>query len=165
MDFARPVTPERKEVRLGDLVQSSLQQVEGERQREGVTITQKGPEDCPPLQADRLRLEQALINLLRNAVQATPQGQVQLSWQCDPRGIQLRIEDDGPGVDPKVRAKLLEPFVTTKPVGVGTGLGLAVVNAVVTEHGGTIDITDSDLGGARFELWLPYHHSPQEVSQ
>ncbi|WP_341939188.1 sensor histidine kinase [Marinimicrobium sp. C2-29] len=164
MDFARPVTPERKEVRLNDLIQSSLQQVEGERQRQEVQIETRGDAQCPPLQADRLRLEQALINLLRNAVQATPGGRVRLSWICSPEGIHLTVEDNGPGIDAKVRHQLLEPFVTTKPVGVGTGLGLAVVNAVVTEHSGQIEVGNSDLGGARFELFLPFN-SPTTLNE
>lgn len=157
MDFARPVTPERKEVRLADLIQSSLQQVEGERERQDVHIETRGDTQCPALPADRLRLEQALINLLRNAVQATPGGQVRLTWNGSPDGVLLTVEDNGPGIDAKVRNQLLEPFVTTKPVGVGTGLGLAVVNAVVTEHQGQIDVGESELGGARFQLFLPFN--------
>lgn len=157
MDFARPVTPEHREVRLADLVQSSLQQVEEERRKQTVEIDTRPPEKpCPALNADRLRLEQALINLLRNAVQATPGGRVLLSWQCSPDLVLITVEDNGSGIDEAVREQLLEPFVTTKPVGVGTGLGLAVVNAVVTEHGGRIVIGDSRLGGARFELHIPF---------
>ncbi|MGD8175841.1 ATP-binding protein [Marinimicrobium sp. ARAG 43.8] len=157
MDFARPVKPERRSLRFQELVQSSVQQVEGERERQQVTLSVQPPEtSCPPLVADRLRLEQAIINLLRNAIQATPNGQVQLSWHCGSGQLHLTVEDDGPGIDPAIQPRLLEPFVTTKPVGVGTGLGLAVVNAVVTEHGGHIEIGDSELGGARFELTIPF---------
>jgi len=157
MDFARPVTPEHREVRLTDLVQSSLQQVEEERRKQGVDLQVQASESpCPALNADRLRLEQALINLLRNAVQATPNGLVRLSWHCTGDAVQLVVEDNGPGIDSSIREQLLEPFVTTKPVGVGTGLGLAVVNAVVTEHGGRIDIGTSELGGARFDLTIPF---------
>ncbi|WP_027330468.1 sensor histidine kinase [Marinimicrobium agarilyticum] len=160
MDFARPVTPERREIRLHEMIQSSLQQVEGERQKEGVTLETRPPDQrCPPINADRLRLEQALINLLRNGIQATPGGRVRLSWHCTADQAHLIVEDDGPGIDESIRSQLLEPFVTTKPVGVGTGLGLAVVNAVITEHGGRIDIGTSELGGARFDLDLPLNRS------
>lgn len=162
MDFARPVTPERREVKLHELVQSSLQQVEGERQKMRVRLESRPSETpCPSINADRLRMEQALINLLRNAIQATPGGLVRLSWHCSAELAQLTVEDDGPGIDEKVRHQLLEPFVTTKPVGVGTGLGLAVVNAVITEHGGRIEIGTSELGGARFDIDLPINSSEE----
>lgn len=166
MDFARPVTPERREIRLHELVQSSLQQVEGERQKENVTLETRAPtQTCPPLNADRLRLEQALINLLRNGIQASPGGRVRLSWFCADGQAHITVEDDGPGIDETIRSLLLEPFVTTKPVGVGTGLGLAVVNAVITEHGGRIDIGTSELGGARFDLDLPMDRSEPGASE
>lgn len=102
-----------------------------------------------------MRLEQALINLLRNALQAAPDGQIELHCEHQKDTIVLCVEDSGEGVDPSIKAELLEPFVTTKPVGMGTGLGLAVVNAVITEHGGQITVERSHLGGARFCLNFP----------
>ncbi|MDQ2076590.1 ATP-binding protein [Marinimicrobium sp. ABcell2] len=163
MDFARPVVPDHRDMRADDLVQSSLQQVEDERLRQDVQILIDKPGDCPPIYGDRLRLEQALINLLRNAIQATPSGTVRLNWHCDDQeNLVLCVEDDGPGIEEKVRSRLLEPFVTTKPVGVGTGLGLAVVNAVVAEHGGQIHIDQSPLGGARFQITLPLRRQTEE---
>jgi len=163
MNFARPVDPEKRAVRIQELAQSALQQVEQERQQQQVDIELSGPDDCPALQGDRLRLEQALINLLRNAIQANPGGRVRLSWHCTPEQVELCVEDEGPGIDPSVESQLLEPFVTTKPLGAGTGLGLAVVNAVVTEHGGQISAGSGELGGARFLLALPYPKDSNEA--
>lgn len=166
MDFARPVEPERRTIKVAELAQASLQQVEDERQSQQVQIEIRASDECVPLVGDRLRLEQALINLLRNAIQAAPGGAVELGWDCtEAQHLRLWVEDNGPGIDEQVRHQLLEPFVTTKPVGVGTGLGLAVVNAVVTEHGGQIDIQTSRLGGARFELCLPFEVAPGETTQ
>src|SRR5690625_6330813 len=87
-----------------------------------------------------------------------------MRWHCDHQHLYLCVEDDGPGIDRNIRARLLEPFVTTKPVGVGTGLGLAVVNAGVAEHGGHIHIDESPLGGARFQSTLPLQR-PNEESE
>src|SRR5690606_14934931 len=116
------------------------------------------------IHGDRLRLEQALINLLRNAIQAAPGGQLRLSWQAGVNGgLSITVEDTGTGVELQNVAHILEPFFTTKPVGVGTGLGLAVVNAVMNEHGGRIEIGRSELGGALFRMWLPAG-SDKEVS-
>jgi len=157
MDFARPVKRVLAQIRVSDLVQSSLAQVEPERQAHQVEITVKNEAEDLYVSGNRLRLEQAVINLLRNAIQATSTaGDVRLTWHTEVEGwLALTIEDDGPGIDEQHLPHLLEPFFTTKAVGVGTGLGLAVVNAVMSEHGGRIDIGRSDLGGALFRLWLP----------
>ncbi len=157
MNFARPVTPEQRPVKPGEIVSSCLAQVEEERTRLGGTITWDNFGDTPTLSADRLRLEQALINLLRNALQANPGGRVHLGWNhTAPGWLTLSVEDDGPGVPPDIQPRLLEPFFTTKAVGAGTGLGLAVVDAVVHEHQGRIEIGHSDrFGGAAFTIHLP----------
>ena len=69
--------------------------------------------------------------------------------------MELRIEDDGPGVPEDLWERVIEPFYTTKPPGEGTGLGLSVVNGIVSEHNGSLDIGRSELGGARFSVHLP----------
>jgi signal transduction histidine kinase len=84
---------------------------------------------------DPLRLEQASGNLLDNAVQAA-HSEVRATCRRTGDQVELRICDDGPGVDPGIVDRLFEPFVTTKPVGQGTGLGLAVARAAILEHGG-----------------------------
>ncbi len=70
-------------------------------------------------------------------------------------GVLVRIEDDGPGIDPAITTTLFDPFVTTKEVGKGTGLGLAVCRGLVEAVGGTIRVADGALPGACFELALP----------
>lgn len=156
MDFARPIKPQHRPVKIVELIQSSLQQVESDRQHSNTQIDlTTGDHSSLYIQGDRLRLEQALINLLRNALQAAPGGQIELHCEHQKDTIVLCVEDSGEGVDPSIKAELLEPFVTTKPVGMGTGLGLAVVNAVITEHGGQITVERSHLGGARFCLNFP----------
>ncbi|MEX1032249.1 MAG: ATP-binding protein [Cellvibrionaceae bacterium] len=103
--------------------------------------------------ADTVRLEQALGNLLHNALQAANS---QILVRCDIVGDRVcySIDDDGAGVDPAVEPHLFEPFFTTKPVGEGTGLGLAVAHAAVRDHGGAIEVQRSTLGGASFCVWL-----------
>lgn len=86
---------------------------------------------------DPLRLEQAIGNLLDNAVQAA-HGEVQATCRSIGDQVEVRICDDGPGVAPDIVDRLFEPFVTTKPVGQGTGLGLAVARAAIIEHGGEL---------------------------
>ena len=105
-------------------------------------------------EVDPPRFEQALTNLLRNAAQASPGGQVLLRWWREEGCLLFQVEDDGPGVAEQHRAALFEPFFTTKPVGQGSGLGLAVAHGVVAECGGRIELVESSLGGAAFRISL-----------
>jgi two-component system sensor histidine kinase FlrB len=97
----------------------------------------------------------AFSNLIDNALNhGGEQVAVRISATAGPdRSIALVFEDDGPGIDPFVLPRIFDPFFTTRER--GTGLGLAVVQAVVLEHGGTLRAGDSALGGARFEIQLP----------
>jgi signal transduction histidine kinase len=113
-------------------------------------------QDYPQVAVDCMRLDQALSNLLRNAVQAA-HGKVRACISQDDGSLCYHIDDDGPGIVPDVRPHLFEPFFTTKPVGQGTGLGLAVAHAAARDHGGEIEISESPLGGARFTLKLPIY--------
>lgn len=107
---------------------------------------------------DSLRFDQAMTNVLTNAAHAA-RSQVRITWRQisreDVPGTEIVIEDDGPGIDVSAHANLFDPFFTTKPVGQGTGLGLAVAKAAIKDHDGDIQVTDSDLGGARFVIFLP----------
>lgn len=103
---------------------------------------------------DSLGLEQALVNLVRNARQACPQGPVTLGWEVCEGKLVLYVEDGGPGIAEGERAQIFDPFYTTKAPGEGTGLGLAIVYRIMREHGGEVRIGTARAGGARFELWL-----------
>lgn len=113
------------------------------------------PEAVPPLvDVDAARLDQALMNLLRNAVQAA-RTRVRAGIAVDRGRVLYHVDDDGPGIAPEARERLFDPFFTTKPVGQGTGLGLAVAHAAARDHGGDIVVAESPLGGARLTLILP----------
>jgi two-component system NtrC family sensor kinase len=107
------------------------------------------------------RLTQVLLNVLLNAGAAVAahrgRGRVVIRARSsgDPARVRIEIEDDGPGVDATIRDRLFEPFVTTKDVGEGTGLGLAVCRGLVESAGGEIDVDPSYEGGARFYVVLP----------
>jgi signal transduction histidine kinase len=102
------------------------------------------------------RLEQVLLNLLMNAADAVPRpgGRVLVAAERDGEGVRIAVEDNGPGIDAAVQERLFEPFVTSKEVGKGTGLGLAVCRGLLEAAGGTID-AERRPAGTRFVINLP----------
>lgn len=162
MDFGRGQHNEKRPEPVERAVRAAVHNAEEEAQRRGITLETDGPVPGPVLAMDRLRLEQAMDNLLRNALQVA-RSRVRTRWEADGDEVRLQVEDDGPGLDPDAAARLFEPFYTTKPVGEGTGLGLAVVHGAVREHGGRVEAdTSPDLGGARFTLTLPLGGASEE---
>ncbi|HVJ20487.1 MAG TPA: ATP-binding protein, partial [Polyangiaceae bacterium] len=96
------------------------------------------------------------LNLVLNAADAVPAGgRVRVTAKPHARGVELSVDDNGPGVAPEVRDRLFEPFVTTKDVGKGTGLGLAVCRGLIEAVGGTISLDVIHAPGARFVIELP----------
>ena len=96
----------------------------------------------------------AVVNLLENAMQATPQGGViTLAGSCHGDLLRLSVRDSGPGITAEMQARIFEPFFTTK--GQGTGLGLAIALGVARAHGGGIDLISEPGAGAEFVMTLP----------
>jgi signal transduction histidine kinase len=107
---------------------------------------------------DRQRINQAMLNLIDNAVQQTSEGQViEIGADRDDKELRLWVSDEGPGVEPADRERLFEKFErgTARNRYSGSGLGLAIVKAIAEAHGGSVMIEESDLGGARFIVRLP----------
>ncbi len=112
--------------------------------------------DLPRVSLSREQLVQVLLNLVLNGADAAgPGGHVRIEAFGAAGGVRLSVTDDGPGVASEVQGRLFEPFVTTKEVGKGTGLGLAVCRGLVEAAGGTIELDSSVPRGARFVLELP----------
>ncbi len=117
--------------------------------------------DLPRCAMDAGRVEQALINLLTNASQAAPQAsEITIRCRQDDATITYVIDDCGPGIDPELAAHFFDPFVTTKTMGQGTGLGLAVVQSVAEEHGGSAVVITRPEGGGRCILRLTTRENP-----
>ncbi len=112
----------------------------------------------PQIHADSVQLSQVILNLCVNARDAMPEGgvlRVKTSTCDDGKGVKLSVEDNGTGMDERVKKKIFEPFFTTKPAGKGTGLGLSTVFEIVQRAGGQISV-DSELGkGTRFDMTFP----------
>ncbi|KPK17809.1 MAG: hypothetical protein AMJ62_00555 [Myxococcales bacterium SG8_38] len=110
----------------------------------------------PRVRGDGERLRQLLLNLLFNAADALGgKGRIEVRASNGGGMVDLRVEDDGPGIDAAILDQVFDPFVTTKPAGQGTGLGLAVCHAIVEQLGGSIEAANRDRGGASFHVRLP----------
>jgi PAS domain S-box-containing protein len=115
----------------------------------------------PPVLADRSRLSQVIVNLVVNAAQAFPTGdicknRIWVTSGVEPDGrVFIAVRDNGPGVPADLRGRIFNPFFTTKPSGVGTGLGLSISHNIVLALGGVLTLESSEGGGATFRVVLP----------
>jgi signal transduction histidine kinase len=156
MMFARQELPQKAGVNLNELVQDGLFFLESRCKRQGIEVVRSLAQNLPEITADASQLHQVLVNLVVNAIQAMPDGgRLTLSTASADDSVTLVVEDTGTGMSDDVMKKLFIPFFTTKDVGQGVGLGLAVVHGIVSGHRGTIGV-QSELGvGSRFEVNLP----------
>ncbi|MER5172146.1 ATP-binding protein [Thioclava sp. CPCC 100088] len=142
-------------VDLRDAVSSALSMMEPQLKSRTVQITRTLPRNAVMVTADRIRLEQVIINLLRNALDATkstPEPQIEILLSDGAQAV-LTVRDNGPGIADL--EKLFEPFWTTKKPGEGTGLGLAISSSIASDLGGRLTARNAEAGGAVFELRLP----------
>jgi signal transduction histidine kinase len=154
---AQPLTEEPQEP--GDVevaVRDTAALVAPQRSLKEVALALELAPDLPAVKLGHEQLMQVILNLVMNAADAVGAGgKIRVAAERSQRGVRLLVEDDGPGVDARVVAQLFEPFVTTKEVGKGTGLGLAVCRGLVESAGGSIAL-DREYGrGARFVVELP----------
>jgi two-component system C4-dicarboxylate transport sensor histidine kinase DctB len=123
----------------------------------GVILTLDVAESLPDALGGRIRLSQVFVNLINNAVDAAgghADGRVILSAETDGGWIEVRVEDNGPGIRGDMRDQVFEPFFTTKEAGSGIGIGLSIAASIVRDFGGTISVAESALGGACFTVRL-----------
>jgi two-component system NtrC family sensor kinase len=154
--FARQTLPLKARVNLNEIVEVSLSFLESRCAKAGIELVRTLTPDLPEIEADKSQLQQVLVNLAVNAVQAMPEGgKLTIETAASQSYISLVVKDTGIGMTEDVKIKIFTPFFTTKDVDQGTGLGLAVVHGIVTSHGGSI-LVESEVGhGARFEIRLP----------
>jgi signal transduction histidine kinase len=113
-------------------------------------------------------IQQVLVNLLRNALDATERTQeptLNIRTARQDGWVTIEIADNGPGITPKNLKHLFEPFFTTKPVGKGTGLGLSISYSLIARHGGSISATSKPGEGATFRIKLPAGSSTTTTTQ
>ncbi len=165
LQFARPREFVPRPVELCQAVARVLDLLAGEAERRSIRLERELPGEpgTTLVAGEEERLRQVLVNLTLNAIEATPDGGL-VRVRCGPEaadagleeggpGVGVVIDDTGPGVPEAARDRIFEPFFTTKAK--GSGLGLSIVHAIVSQHGGTVAVEEAPGGGARFLLRLP----------
>ncbi len=156
MIFTRQMPTTKVACDLNQIARESLYFLESRCRTQGIDLSRQLEEGLPLVMADPSQIQQALVNLVVNAIQATPSGgAIKVSTRSEADRVVLAVEDTGPGMTPDVQRKLFTPFFTTKDVGQGTGLGLAVVHGIVAAHGGTVDVRSGVGAGSTFEIAIP----------
>jgi signal transduction histidine kinase len=153
LDFARRPTPTRVPISLNDVVRECLDRLEAPEGH--VERVVRLAEDLPRLDADPFQFDQILGNLIRNALQAMPEGgrlTIETAQQAD-GSLTLAVADTGAGIPPETLTRIFEPLFTTKAKGVG--LGLAIVRQLTEANGGVVEVASTPGQGTRFTLRFP----------
>ena len=154
LSIARPFQLKLSSQAAPDIVEHVLRRYQERIEAKAIRVNCRYAEALPPVRADRERLEQALTNLILNAVEAmTKEGTLTIGLDADDAWLAIVVTDTGSGIPPEARRRIFEPFFTTKAR--GTGLGLAVARRVVEEHGGAIEVTSQPGQGTTFTVRLP----------
>lgn len=156
LDFSRIRTGERVPIEVADVVRSAANLVSHQKRGDKISIHIEIQSDLPPIDGNGSQLQQAVIALATNAIDAMPDGG-DLTFRASAQAHRLIIEvsDTGVGIPPDDMSKIFEPFFTTKEVGKGTGLGLAVCYGIVSEHGGRLNVRSNVGKGTTFSIVLP----------
>jgi two-component system sensor histidine kinase HydH len=156
LDFSKPLKLDFTRKDIGELAQRAVSLLEKPARDKRLTIKTDLGADLPPIEFDSMRMEQVLVNLVSNAIEASPVGgAVLVTTRRRGNEVSVEIADSGPGIPPENREKIFIPFFTTKSR--GTGLGLAIVMKIVGSHHGRVEVLENPDGGAVFKISLPVY--------
>jgi signal transduction histidine kinase len=155
LKFARESTPELKLQDLRDTVETVLRLTDYLARKGKVHVTKDLPAGPLLVMYDAVQIEQVMMNLVQNAIQAMPHGgTLHVSLSQSDETIAVAVKDTGIGIPPQNLNRIFDPFFTTKPPGEGTGLGLSTSYGIVARHGGRIDVASKVGEGTTFTIWL-----------
>ena len=152
----RPVAPQLRPGALNDVVLKTLELLRPELDNRGVSVKSKLARQLPATPIDPTQIQQVLVNLIKNAIQAmTKGGTLTLQTGEGSDGVWVSVSDTGGGIPQEEINRIFEPFYTTKKK--GSGLGLMIVQRIVRAHYGRIDLESRVGRGTTFRIWLPLH--------
>ena len=163
LDFSRTRAGEHMPVNINDVITSAARLIAHQKRGQGIEIAIETSEAVYPVLGDEGQLQQAVIALATNAIDAMPEGgRLTLASRDEDGKVLVEVSDTGVGIKSENLTKIFDPFFTTKEVGRGTGLGLAVCYGIVTEHGGRLDVQSTVGVGTTFTITLPAMPRPPE---
>lgn len=158
LEYARPIQLRLRRGSISDVVAESVEQIRAEAEEAGIRIDLRLDDDLPPGNFDADLLKEALVNLLRNGIQAMPEGGTLSAGTASDHGfLEAWITDTGPGIPEAALEEIFTPFYTTKTS--GSGLGLPIAAQILREHHGFIRAESGSAGGATFRLRVPIETS------
>lgn len=156
LGFARRMEPRQDSVDVNDIAREALSFIESEATYRTVELVQRLKPDLPLIKSDRAQLQQVVLNLLNNALDATPpEGRIAVSSDFDATAVIVSIEDNGCGIPQEVQSLIFDPFFTTKAPGEGSGLGLSICHTIMKGLGGTLAFDSTPGSGTVFNIRLP----------
>ena len=165
MDFAKPGEPKLALIDLNRPVTEAINLSAVTMRKSGIALEKALSENLPPCNADPTLIEEMILNLLNNAAGAMKtmaEGKkIVVTSSVEGDGIILTVSDSGPGIAPDIKHKIFDPYFTTKSD--GTGIGLSISHRIVTDHGGSLTVSESNLGGAEFRIKIPIIQERSEL--
>jgi len=156
LTFSRCSTAERSAVDLGEVITSACVLVEHHARKKALTLKREDAPHLPRISANKTHLEQVVVNLLNNAIDASsPNGTVVIRTRVHDDGVEIWVRDWGKGIPEADLERIFDPFYTTKDVGEGTGLGLSISYGIVSAHGGRINVESRPEEGTTVTVRLP----------
>jgi two-component system NtrC family sensor kinase len=162
LDFARQTKPAKKHHNINDIIKECIRLTRKQAEFKDVQIEKALSKEVPELLLDKEQIQQALINLILNATDATdPGGKITIStnFLSDDHFVDIKVSDTGKGIAAEVVDKIFEPFFTTREI--GTGLGLAITHGIIGRHGGEIRVQSQPCQGTTFTIRLPHNRGNQ----
>ena len=161
--FSRQSLPRETKADLNALIRDWLDFITFRCAKNNIEVVLDLDDTLPQISGDPAQLNQALVNLIINAIHAMADGgRLTIKTCCKDDGISVVVEDTGTGIPDAILDQIFLPFFTTKEVDQGTGLGLSVVYGIVKEHGGTVSVRTRERQGSAFELFLPFKRPKPE---
>jgi two-component system, NtrC family, sensor kinase len=156
LNFSRVSDSRYTPVDLNRIIDDTIQLLEAQLRNTEIEVVRIYADDLPFAPGDAPKLQQVLMNLVLNARDAMPQGgRLEISTEADDDSVVISVRDTGLGIAPEHLSKIYDPFFTTKQIGKGTGLGLAVSYGIIRDHGGLINVESKQGEGTRFRITLP----------
>lgn len=165
LETARPKPPDFRPVDLNSTAEHAVSLARQQALSRPIEIKLSKQHDLPPVEHDAGQIQQALLNLLLNAIQAIDDtGNIRVRLSSENGFATVSIADTGHGIPPEHLANIFRPFFTTKKR--GTGLGLSLVSRIVEAHGGRVQVNSTPGEGSQFMVWLPFEHAevPRKAS-